>query len=242
MLFETVRYEKKGNVAYIELHRPEVINVLNVQMRDELFEVLEAVRDDPDVRVLVLSGAGDRGFCAGADLTEFGTTPSQAAARRVRWERDLWGLLHSLRKPIIAALHGYVIGTGLEVACLCDIRIASADAQFGMPELALGLIPGAGGSQTIRRTVGIPQSFDIFFSRTEKRLSADESLEAGLVHRVANRSGLLDEAEKLANILAALDPQVVSATKTAVLDGMDMALEAGLALEDRLARQLRGAA
>ena len=102
----------------------------------------------------MISGAGERGFCAGADLSEFGSAPSQAIARQVRWERDLWGLFLSISKPMVAALHGYVIGSGVEIACLCDVRIAAQNAIFRMPETALGMIPAAGGSQTLPRTIG----------------------------------------------------------------------------------------
>ena len=107
---ETITYSKDGPIARVVLDRPEVINAYNVQMRDDLYQVMEAVRDDPEVRVAVLSGAGEKGFCAGADLTEFGTAPSQITAREVRWERDIWGLFLSLEKPLVAALHGWVAG------------------------------------------------------------------------------------------------------------------------------------
>ncbi|MCI0840393.1 MAG: enoyl-CoA hydratase/isomerase family protein, partial [Chloroflexi bacterium] len=151
----TVLYTKERHVANLVLNRPGVINAYNIQMRDELFESLAAAKDDSDVRVLVLSGSGERGFCAGADLTEFGTAPSLAVARRVRWERDVWGLFLSIRKPMIAAVHGFVIGSGVEMACLCDVRIASDDAVFSMPEVALGMVPAAGGTQTLPRVVGV---------------------------------------------------------------------------------------
>ena len=126
----TVLFHKEGAVGRLVLNRPGVINAFNVQMRDDLFAALEAVRDDPDVRSVLISGAGERGFCAGADLTEFGTAPSQVIARQVRWERDLWGLFGSIDKPLVAALHGYVIGSGVEIACLCDLRIAAEERSF----------------------------------------------------------------------------------------------------------------
>ena len=124
----TVLFHKEGAVARLILNRPKAINAFNVRMRDDLYVALEAVRDDPDIRSALISGAGDRGFCAGADLTEFGTAPSQAIARQVRWERDLWGLFGSIRKPLVAALHGYIIGSGVEIACLCDLRVAAVPA------------------------------------------------------------------------------------------------------------------
>ena len=143
---ETVIYHSIDGVAHITLNRPNQINAFNIDMRDSLFQTLELFRDDTESKVAIMSGAGERGFCAGADLTEFGTAPSQIIARTVRWERDLWGLFLSLQKPLIAKLHGYVIGSGVEIAALCDIRIAADSSIFRMPEVALGMIPAAGGT------------------------------------------------------------------------------------------------
>ena len=156
--FQTITLDVDGGVAEIALNRPRVLNAHNMQMRDDLYEALEAVRDDPDVNSVLLRGEGDRAFCTGADLTEFGTAPSRVIARQVRWERDLWGLFLAIDRPIVAALHGFVIGSGVEMALLCDLRIASEDAVFGMPEAALGLIPAAGGTQTLPRTLGAPRA------------------------------------------------------------------------------------
>ena len=151
-------------MAGITLNRPDAINAFNVRMRDDLYAALEATRDDPDVRAVLISGSGDRGFCAGADLTEFGTAPSQTIARQVRWERDLWGLFLSMSKPLVAALHGYVIGSGVEIACLCDLRVASEDCVFRMPETALSLVPAAGGSQMLPRTIGLGPAMRMLLS------------------------------------------------------------------------------
>ena len=229
----TVLYHKRGAVAHLTLNRPHRINAYDTAMRDELFMTLEAVRDDPDVRAAVLSGAGERGFCAGADLSEFGTAPSQVIAREVRWERDVWGLFLSIHKPIVAALHGYVIGSGVEMACLCDLRIASEDAVFSMPEAALGMAPAAGGSQTLPRIAGQAQALRLLL--TAERLSAQDALRMGLVHRVTSRAALADDAHTLAESLAALSPAAMSATKRALREGMDGPLQHGLELEERLA-------
>jgi enoyl-CoA hydratase/carnithine racemase len=213
-----------------------VINAYNVQMRDELFQALETVRDDPDVRVAILSGTGERGFCAGADLTEFGTAPSQVIARQVRWERDVWGLFLSIRKPLIAALHGYVIGSGVEMACLCDIRIASEDAIFAMPEVALGMVPAAGGTQTLPRAIGIGPALEMML--TNRRVAAHEARHLGLVHQVVPGDTLMDTAERIAQELAERSQEALAAAKTAILDGMDITIEQGLELEERLAQTL----
>ena len=230
-------YGKRGAVAHIALNRPEVLNAYNVRMRDELFGALEAVRDDPDVRVAVISGAGERAFCAGADLTEFGSAPSQAIARQVRWERDIWGLFAGLRKPLVAAMRGYVIGSGVEIACLCDIRIAADDAQFAMPEVALGMIPAAGGTQTLRRVVGASRALEMILSN--RRMGAEEARRIGLAHLVVPAQSLMDEADVLAQQLASRSAGTLALAKQAILDGMDMPLARGLELERRLAGGLR---
>ena len=232
----TVHFTKQGPVARLTLHRPRVINAFNVQMRDDLFYALEAVRDDPDVKSILISGSGDRGFCAGADLTEFGSAPSQAVARQVRWERDIWGLFLRIPKPKVAALHGYVIGSGVEIACLCDIRLASDDAIFRMPESALSMVPAAGGSQTIPRTIGLGPAMNMLMSN--QVLDASAALDLGLVHRVVPPEDLTDAATQVAERLARA-PAAASAIKRAISEGMDTTLSHGLALEDRLAKEPR---
>ena len=233
---DTILYSKDGPIAHIVLNRPRIVNAYNIQMRDELFQALETVRDDPDVRVVVLRGAGERGFCAGADLTEFGTAPSQIIARRVRWERDIWGLFLSIKKPLVAALHGHVIGSGVEIACLCDIRIASEDALFSMPEGSLSLVPAAGGTQTIPRTIGLGHALEMLLAN--RRLGTQEARRLGLVHKVVPKGKLLEESERLAQALSSRSAQVMAAVKTAVKEGVDLPLHRGLELEARLAAQL----
>ena len=233
----TVSLEKRGGgVGTLTLNRPEVINAFDTRMRDDLFAALEAVRDDPEVRVVLIRGAGERGFCAGADLTEFGSAPSQAVARQVRWERDLWGLFLSVPKPIVAALHGYVIGSGVEIACLCDLRIASEDAVFRMPETALGMIPAAGGSQTLPRAVGLGAAMKALL--VNETIGAERALSLGLVHRVVARAALAAESERLARRMADIPTETSAAIKRAVSEGMDSTLAQGLELERRLAARL----
>ena len=232
--FETIIYEKQNGKAYITLNRPQVLNVYNIRMRDELYEVLSAVKEDPDVRVIILKAAGDRAFCAGADLKEFMTAPPPVKARQIRFERDVWGLFLSIDKPIIAALHGYVLGSGIEMAMCCDIRIASEDAQFGVPEMGLGIIPAAGGSQTIPRVIGRGQALEMFF--TGRWVKAPEALKMKMVNRVVPRADLLPAVETLAVKLSGYAPRVLTVAKQAVTRGLDLSLAQGLALESRLAR------
>lgn len=235
--FQTVIYEKVGPIAYVTLNRPRQINAVNIQMRDDLYEVLSAARDDPEVRVLILKGAGERGFCSGADVTEFGTAPSPIVAREVRWTRDLWGLFLSLRKPVVVAIHGYAIGAGIEMSLCCDIRIASDDARFSLPEVTLGMIPAAGGTQTVPRHVKRGHALELLLQG--EMIGAEDALRIGLVQRIVPRAELLPAAEALASRLAELNPHAVAAMKEAVYLGLDLPLEEGLRLERRLAARVK---
>jgi enoyl-CoA hydratase len=230
--FETIVYEKLGGVGYVTLNRPQVLNAYNLQMRDELYQVLGAINDDPEVKVVIFKGAGEKAFCAGADLSEFLTAPSPVIARQVRWERDVWGRFLSISQPLIAAVHGYVLGDGIEIALCCDIRLAAEDAQFGMPEPGLGIIPAAGGSQTLPRAIGGARALEVLL--TGRWLRADEACRLGLVNRVVTRRDLLPAAEKLAEKIIAHRPAAVRYAKQAINRGLDLSLEQGLDLEARL--------
>ncbi len=234
--FEVIIYEKKGGIAYVTLNRPKALNAYNLKMRDELYQVLGALKDDPEVRVAIFKGAGEKAFCAGADLTEFLTAPSPVIARQVRWERDVWGLFLSIDKPLIAALHGFVLGSGIEIALCCDIRIASEDVKFGLPEIGLGIIPAAGGTQTLPRVTGGASALDMLL--TGRWVSAREAHRLKLVNRVVSRPDLLPEAEKLAQKLAGFNPGALNRAKQAVTRGLDMSLEEGPEMESRLGKQL----
>jgi enoyl-CoA hydratase len=231
--FDTILLEKADAIARVTLNRPQALNVYNVRMRDELYQVLGAIRDDPDVDAVVLQGAGDRAFCAGADLSEFLTAPPPAASRRVRWERDVWGLFLSLPQPVIAALHGFVLGSGIEMALCCDLRIASEDARFGLPEVTLGIIPAAGGSQTLPRTIGRARSLEMLL--TNRWIDAREAMSAGLVNRVVPREDLRATADRLARQMASRPRLTISCTKEAVSRGASLSLREGFDLERRLA-------
>jgi len=230
--FATLLFSKEEAVAHISLNRPGVLNAYNIQMRDDLAEALAAVRDDPEMRALLITGQG-RAFCAGADLTEFGTAPSQVVARQVRWARDVWGQLRELEKPVVAAVHGYCIGSGLEIALLCDLRIAGGSTIFAMPEVHLGMIPAAGGTQTLPRAARPAAALDLLL--TGRRIEAAEALRLGLVTRVVPEDRLAVEAGEMAQQLASLDRRLVTAVKAAWRQGPSLGLEEGLRLETRLA-------
>ena len=233
--FKTLIYEKKDHIAYVTLNRPEALNVYNIQMRDDLYEVLGAINDDSEVRVVIFKGAGEKAFCAGADLSEFLTAPSSVVARQVRFSRDVWGLFLSIPQPLIAAVHGYVLGSGIEIALCCDIRIASEDARFGLPEVGLGIIPAAGGTQTLPRVIGRGKALEMLL--TSRWLSSEEAFQFGLVNRVVPKDKLLETAEEMAKKIASYNPVAVRNAKQAVVRGLDLSLTEGLELERRLASE-----
>ena len=232
----SVLYEKAAvGVAWITLNRPEVLNAINMQMRDELWDLLHAVRDDPDVRAVIFRGAGDKAFSSGADINEFGTAPNYAEARRARRERDLWWFMMTLEKPLIAAIHGYALGAGIELPMACDIRIASEDAQMGLPEVSLGYIPSAGGTQTLPRHV--PAGVAMQMILTGDPIDAQTAYRYGLVQSVVPRERLYDEAEALARRVIARPPHLAALAKRAVYEGAELSLEQAMALESRLAER-----
>lgn len=235
--FGTVLYEKEDGLAYITLNRPQALNVYNIQMRDELYQVLGAIKDDPEVRAVILKGAGEKAFCAGADLSEFLTAPSRIIARQARWERDIWGRFLSLPQPIIAALHGFVLGSGIEMALCCDIRLASEEARFGLPEASLGIIPAAGATQTLPRLIGRARALEMVLGG--RWLDAQGAYRAGLVNRLVPRPELLPSAVRLAREIMAHDFSAVRNIKEAVNRGLDLSLEEGLEMETRLAARVR---
>ena len=230
--YATLLFEKNDGVAHIGLNRPEALNAFNVKMRDEFSELLEAAHTDTEVGALLITGEG-RAFCAGADLSEFGTAPSQIVARRVRWQRDVWGQLSNLDLPVVTAVHGYCIGSGLEIALLSDLRIAAANTVFAMPEVHLGMIPAAGGSQTLPRNCGVSDALDLLL--TGRSIAAEEALDLGLITRIVPPSELTRVAWDLALYLASLGRPAVAALKSALRLGMDLGLMEGLELERRQA-------
>jgi enoyl-CoA hydratase/carnithine racemase len=234
--FSTVIYEVEGSVARITLNRPNALNAYNTAMRDDLTEVLSALRDDPDVRVLVLGGAG-RAFCAGADLTEFGTAPSPLVARSVRFARDPWNLLENLPVPSIAALQGYAFGSGLELALFCDLRVAAEDVELALPEVRWGLMAAAGGTQTLPRTCGVSRALEL--ALCGRRIGASEAFDYRLVSQVVPAEQLSATVDRLAEEIAALDPRAVQVARRAVREGADLPIGDALRLEQRLADSLR---
>jgi enoyl-CoA hydratase/carnithine racemase len=233
---EPVLFEKRDSVAWLTLNRPEARNAVNLEMRDLLWTYFEAIRDDPDVKVTVLRGAGVAAFSAGADVKEFGTAPSYLAARNARLERDLWGAMLTSQKPLVAAVHGWALGAGCEMTLYCDVRIAAEDARFGLPEVTLGYLPSAGGSQTLPRHV--PRGIALGLILTGEPIDAKRALDLGLVHRVVSRERLYEAAEELALRLASLPTEALRSAREALRVAGDLPLPQGLAVAARLRDRL----
>lgn len=239
MPFKTLTYEKQDGIAHVTLNRPKALNAFNVQMRDDLYSVLQAIRDDDEIKVAVLKGAGEKAFCAGADLSEFLTAPPPVQSRKVRFERDIWGLFLSMPQPFIAALHGYVLGSGIEMALCCDIRIAAENAQFGLPEVALGIIPAAGGTQTLPRIVGRAKALEMLL--TNRWIDANEARAAQLVNQVVPKDSLYEHVHQLTERIAGYNSAAVKSAKQAVINGLDCTLQEGLRLETLRSLRLKAA-
>ncbi len=221
-----------GQIAVVTLNRPERRNAYDTAMRDAFEGILTAVRDDPGVRAMILHGNGPA-FSTGGDVAEFGSAPSPLRAREVRWLRDVWGTLWTLPAVTIAAVHGYAVGGGFEMALLCDQCIAAADARFALPETGLGMIPGVGGTQTLARLAGTGRA--LHHALSGAWLDAKAACELGLVARVVAQKRLFPAALAAARRAARLDPGLVRRCRRAVREGADLPLAAGLALERRLA-------
>ena len=236
MSFNTIIYEKKERLAYVTLNRPDVLNAINQEMRRELAEVWTDIRNDPEVWVAIVTGAGDRAFSAGADLKDMASrTPEEFAAEF--WRPALPALNRGLElwKPVIAAVNGLAVGGGLEIALASDIRIASENARFGLMEVLRGILPGGGGTQRLPRAIPLGLAMEMLL--TGDLIDAQEAYRVGLVNRVVPRSELLPEAEKLANKLCYNSaPLSVRAIKEAAMRGLNTTLEEGLRIESLMRR------
>jgi enoyl-CoA hydratase/carnithine racemase len=232
---ERVRLEfDDDGVAVVTLDHPP-LNVYDLEMRDALIEAVTAVRDVPTARCLLLRAAG-RHFSAGADLSEFGSAETIFEGRRIRWDRDPWIPLSELPIPTIAELHGYAVGSGLEMSLLCDLRVAASETVLGLPETKLGMLPAAGGTQSLTRAVGPHAAMPIVLSG--RNLDAAEALRRGVVQLVVPADELQATTRALASRLAALDPGVVRALVRCLAAAHDLPLSQGLAVERRLAGAL----
>ena len=228
-----ITVSRRDHIAIVTLTRPDRINAINDEIRSLLPEALDTLEDDPEVRVIVLHGGNARGFCVGADIKEVRGPESPIATRRRNTHRTWVDAFDRVSKPMIAAVHGFCLGGGLEMALACDIRIAAVGAKFGLPETGLGLIPGAGGTQRLHRIIGLGRALDLLL--TGDQIDATDAYRIGLVTRlVDDPATLLDETVAVAARIAGRAPTATIYVKEAVNTGADMPLSAGLALERSL--------
>ena len=225
-----VRVEREGRIGWVVLNRPRQINAINDDIRTGVPKALAELDADPAICVIVIRGEGQRGFCAGADIKERRGEETSLQVRR-RMEKSRWiEALDSIEKPVIAALHGFCMGGGVELALACDIRFASPDAVFSLPETGLGLIPGGGGTQRLPRLIGAGRAMDILL--TGERLTAQEALAIGLLSRISGtHETLVDEVRALALRIAAKPPMATAFVKQAARAASKVDLKSGLDLE-----------
>lgn len=232
-----ILYDKPiDGVASITLNRPEALNAINMAMRDELWTYVQAAQLDPDVRVLVIRGEGPRAFSAGADISEFGSAPSLHESREARRLRDLWALLEDLPIPTIAALHGFCFGAGIELPLYCDLRIAADDTRIALPEVTLGYIPSAGGTQLMPRIA--PPGVASGLILTGDPIDAQQALTWGIVHRVVPAHELDTAVFAFAERLADADPGIAAAVKRSIRRGLDLPMSTAIRQDALTARRL----
>jgi enoyl-CoA hydratase/carnithine racemase len=226
---ENVLYDKKGGVAYVTLNRPKVLNALNTPTWADLRTAFEDARDDAAVRGVILTGAGDKAFIAGADISELAHASAIDAERASRLGQGVLDLVENLGKPVVAAINGFALGGGCETAMACTIRIAVEHAKFGQPEVKLGLLPGGGGTQRLPRLVGKGRALQLVLSGG--MIGAQEAWRIGLVNEVVPAADLIPRAEAILKEIAANAPIAVKYALDAINKGMETSQSEGFALE-----------
>lgn len=227
-MYETLKYEVKGGIAYITVSRPKALNALSVEVLNELMAAFAAAEDDPDVKVVILTGEG-RAFVAGADISQMVELTGIEGHEMMRHGARVMDFIENLSKPVIGAINGFALGGGCELAMACDIRIASEKAQFGQPEVNLGIIPGFGGTQRLPRLVG--KGMGKYMIMTADYIRADEAKDIGLVEKVVAPEELIPTCEEIAAKIIEKAPIAIKAAKIAVNSGIMLDLPAGVALE-----------
>ena len=228
--YETIVLERDGYVAVVTLNRPKVLNALNLLMIRELRDAFAELEADPEVRAVVLTGTGDKAFAAGADIGELNAIEGAVEGSSLsRGGQALTLQLERMHKPVIAAVNGFALGGGCELALACDLRIASESAKFGQPEVNLGLIPGYGGTQRTARLVG--RGMAMYLCLSGETIDAREANRAGLVEKVVPAAELVAEAKRIAGVIAAKAPLAIAAAKRAIDEGISLSTQAGLEIE-----------
>jgi enoyl-CoA hydratase/carnithine racemase len=232
MEFRTLLFEKRESIAYVTVNRPEKLNALNQTVLSELSDCFGALQKDGQVRAVILGGAGERAFVAGADVGEIGGLTSLTARDTSLRAQDIFDFIENLGKPVIAVIRGYALGGGCELAMACTLRVASENARFGQPEVKLGIIPGYGGTQRLARLIGKGRAMEMIL--TGEMVTAQEAFRIGLVNRVVPETELIPAAESMARKIIANAPLAVKFAMDAVNHGLEMTQREGELLEASL--------
>jgi enoyl-CoA hydratase/carnithine racemase len=232
MNFTNILFEKKNAIAYVTVNRPKVLNALNMATMEELRAAFHDIKNDAGVRVVILTGAGEKAFIAGADIGELAKHDAVSAKEYTHRGQSVLNLIENLGKPVIACINGFALGGGCEIAIACTMRLASENAKVGQPEVKLGIIPGYGGTQRLPRLVGKGIAMQLLL--TGEMISAQEAHRIGLVNEVTVPAGLIPRAEAIAQKIIANGPLAVQYTMEAVNKGMEMPLAEALYLEATL--------
>ena len=228
---EFVTYEQDGFVGVITINRPQALNALNSQVLEDLEETFKAV-DLEATRALILTGAGEKSFVAGADIGEMSSLTKAEGEAFGKKGNDIFRMIETFPIPVIAAVNGFALGGGCEIAMSCDIRICSDNAIFGQPEVGLGITPGFGGTQRLARIIGVGMAKQLIY--TARNIKAEQAKAIGLVNDVYTQEELLDQAKKLASIIAANAPIAVRNCKKAINDGLDASMDDAIVIEEKL--------
>lgn len=229
MNFENILLEKKNSIAYITVNRPKVLNALNMATMEELRAAFTDAKNDTSVRVVIMTGSGEKAFIAGADIGELSQNNAVSAKEYTHRGQSVLDLIENLGKPVIACINGFALGGGCEIAMACTMRLASDNAKFGQPEVKLGIIPGYGGTQRLPRLVGKGIAMQLVLAG--EMISAQEALRIGLVNEITAPADLIPRAEAIAQKIVANAPLAVQYAMEAVNKGMEMTLAEGLYLE-----------
>ena len=226
-----IKYETEGQIALLTIDRPKALNALNSNVLEELDQAIDAV-DLQEVRVLIITGSGEKSFVAGADIAEMSNLTKEEGFAFAKKGNDIFRKIESLPIPVIAAVNGFALGGGCELSMACDIRICSENAVFGQPEAGLGITPGFGGTQRLARIIGIGRAKELIFSTSN--IKADEAYRVGLVNHVYPVEELLPQAKKLASKIAANAPIAVRNCKKAINDGLQTDIDSAIVIEENL--------
>lgn len=227
--YQNVKFEKEDGIGIVKINRPKVLNALNQDTMRDIKDVIESIRQDKEVAVVIITGADDKSFVAGADISEMCGMSALEGRAWGKFGQSVFNSIENLPQPVIAAVNGYALGGGCELAMSCDIRIASDKAKFGQPEVLLGVIPGFAGTQRLPRLIGKGRSKELLY--TGDQISADEAHRIGLVNKVVPAAELMDSAKAMAKKIMSCGPIAVQLCKVAVNEGLDVDFESGQAYE-----------